>query len=182
MSGGYGWWAPTPIEGDAMKSVARVAMAALVCVVSWAAAVTPAMAAAIVTRQTITTVIDPTPIPSDSCHPGATGVLTGTGTVRSVTVEVGDHFHVSGTSTGPGRIDWSDGSYSIISSTDHFSFNARTGTAVFTDAHVDTADNYSAAGVLESQGLFRSVEHFTITNGDIELVAFERGHVRGTFC
>ena len=165
-----------------MKRLARVTMAALICAVTMGAAATPAMAAAVVTKQTITTVIDPIPIPSDGCHPGETGVLTGTGTVRSVTVQVGDRFHVSGTTTGPGRIDWSDGSYSIISSTDHFAFNAGTGTAVFAEAHVDSADNYSADGVLESQGFFRSVEHFTITNGVIERVAFERGHVRGTFC
>jgi hypothetical protein len=165
-----------------MTRLAGVAMAALICAVTVEAAATPAMAAATVTQQTITTVIDPIPIPSDSCHPGATGVLTGTGTVRSVTVQVGDQFHVSGTVTGPGRIDWSDGSYSIISSTDHFAFNAGTGTAVYADAHVDSADNYSADGVLESQGLFRSVEHFTITNGVIERVAFERGHVQGAFC
>jgi hypothetical protein len=154
--------------------------AALVAAALSAIGATPAMAAAVVTHQTITTVADPETIPSDSCHPGATGVLTGSLTVRSVTVHVGDRFHVSGTGVSPGRIDWSDGSYSIINSTDHFAFNAGTGTAVYTDAHVDTADNYSADGVLESQGLFRSVEHFT--NGVIERVAFERGHVRGTFC
>src|SRR3954469_13002854 len=146
-----------------MKRRALVAMAALVGAASTAMAATPASASAVVTQQTITTVTDPIPIPSDSCHPGATGVLTGTDTVRSVTVQVADRFHVTGTETGPGRIDWSDGSYSIISSTDHFAFNAGSGTAVFTEAHVDSADNYSGDGVLESQGLFRSVEHFTIT-------------------
>jgi hypothetical protein len=165
-----------------MRRRAPLVATAMVGAAISATGITPALAAASVTRQMITTVSDPIPIPSDSCHPGATGVLSGTDTVRSVTVQVGDRFHVAGTEIGPGRIDWSDGSYSIISSTDHFAFNASTGTAVFTDAHVDTADNYSADGVLESQGLFRSVEHFTITNGVIERVAFERGHVRGTFC
>lgn len=38
------------------------------------------------------------------------------------------------------------------SATDRFASNAGTGTAVFSDAHVDSADDYSADGVLESQG------------------------------
>ena len=165
-----------------MRRRASLVVVSMVGVGIAAMGVTPAQAAASVTQATITTVIDPIPIPSDSCHPGATGVLTGTDIVRSVTVEVADRFHTSGTETGPGRIDWSDGSFSIINSTDHFALNVGAGTVVVAVAHVDTADNFSADGVLESQGLFRSVEHLTMTNGVITRVEFERGHFRGTFC
>jgi len=165
-----------------MKRRPLLVAAALVGAACWALGTTPALAAAIVTQQNITTPVGPIPIDSDSCHPGATGTLTGTDTARSVTVQVGDQFHLSLTDSGPGRIDWTDGSYSIISSTDHIAFNAGTGTVVFADSHVDTADNYSPTGVLESSGRFKAVEHLTVTNGVITRVAFDFNFIQGTFC
>ena len=81
-----------------------------------------------------------------------------------------------------GRIDWSDGSYSLLGSTDHSAFNTIGGTEVYTEAHTDFADNYSANGVLESRGKLYSVEHVTVTDGVIVRVAFDHNHIRGTFC
>ena len=168
-----------------MKRIPKLALsttAALLAVGVTAATTATASAAAVVTRASITTTSTDT-IPSDSCHPGATGTLTGTDTVTYTSVQTPTGgFHIAGTDTGTGRIDWSDGSYSLIGSTDHFSFNATAGTTVNTDAHTDFADNYSADGVLQSQGTFYSASHYTVTNGVIVRVAFDFNHIHGTFC
>ena len=59
---------------------------------------------------------------------------------------------MAGTETATRRINWSDGSYSLLGSTDHCAFNAAAGTVVNPVAHTDFADNYGADGVLESHG------------------------------
>jgi hypothetical protein len=99
-----------------------------------------ASATAVVTRTSMTTVGEPETIQSDNC---GTGIISGTDTATytSVRTPTGG-FHFAGTDTATGRIDWSDGRYSLLGSTDHFSFNATAGTAVNTEAHTDFADNY----------------------------------------
>src|SRR5712691_3934268 len=97
----------------------------------------PASAAATVTRDTITTPIFETGL-ADDCRAGLSGTLVGTDVLSFQSVETAEGFHFSGTEGGPGRIDWSDGTYTIIESVDHLSFNAvGHGTTVFTSAHED---------------------------------------------
>ena len=75
----------------------------------------------------------------------------------------------------PGRIDWSDGSYTLIQSVDRFSFNAvAQGTTNFTETHVDSGDFYSADGVFQFRDTFHEVKHFIATNGVVH-VDFEKG-------
>ena len=86
------------------------------------------------------------------------------GSFQSIETAQGFHIHV--TSTGPGRIDWSDGSYTFIDSVDHSSgHDVGQGTSVFAETHTDEADFYSAAGVFEFRRTFHEVEHFTASNG-----------------
>jgi hypothetical protein len=166
-----------------MKRFLRLALlttAALVAVGVTAGMTTTASAASDVTRASITTIGDPEPIQSDNCGPG---IISGTDTFTYTSVQTPTGgFHIAGTDVANGRIDWSDGSYSIIGSTDHTAFNATAGTGVFSETHTDFADNYSADGVLESQGTAYSVEHFTVTNGVVLRVAFDRQLFHGTFC
>jgi hypothetical protein len=163
-----------------VRGLALLTTAALLAVGVTAARTATASAAAVVTRASITTIGEPETIQSDKCGPG---IISGTGTFTYTSVETPTGgFHIAGTDTGTGRIDWSDGSYSLLGFTDHVAFNATAGTAVGTEAHTDFADNYSADGVLQSQGTFYSVEHFTVTNGVIVRAAFDFNHIRGTFC
>ena len=166
-----------------MKRVRRLALltaAAVVAVGATAAMTASASAAAVVTRGSVTTIEVPEPIQSDNC---GTGMISGTDTFTYTSVQTPTGgSHIAGSDVANGRIDWSDGSYSLLGSTDHSAFNVAAGTVVYTEAHVDFADNYSADGVLESQGTFRSTEHITVTNGVVVRVAFDYPHIRGTFC
>jgi hypothetical protein len=135
-----------------------------------------ASAAPIIIRDTISTPIFETGL-SDDCRAGLTGTLVGTDVFSFQSVETPQGFHIEGTFTDRGRIDWSDGSYSLVGSVDTFSFNAvGQGTTVFTNAHTDAVDNFSPSGVFEFLGTFHLIEHLTVTNGDVTRVEFERGH------
>ncbi|HXT92395.1 MAG TPA: hypothetical protein VN714_24435 [Trebonia sp.] len=92
-------------------------------------------------------------------------------------VQTANGFHVEGTDVASGRIDWSDGSYAIIGSTDHFALNTTAGTTVSKEAHVDFGDNYSADGVFLGHITFHAVSHLTVTNGVITRVSFEFNHL-----
>jgi len=143
----------------------------------------PASADAVVTRGTITTVSSDTGL-TDGCHPGATGTIAGTDTFSYQSVQTAVGFHIEGTDVASGRIDWSDGSYTIIGSTDHTAFDTTAGTTVYTDAHVDFGDNYSAGGVFLFHTTFHSSTHVTVTNGVFVRVAFDfnHQHVFGSVC
>ena len=136
--------------------------------------VAPASAAATVTRETITTYFSDTGIPDD-CRPGITGTIVDTLVSSYQSVETPQGFHIAGTGSSTGRIDWSDGTYSIIESVDHFSFNAVGKAMVFTTAYDDSANTYTADGVFLFRGTFHFVEHFTVTDGVVR-VDFERSH------
>src|SRR5215469_460386 len=166
-----------------MKGFVMAAATALLAAVSTAAISTPALGDAVVTRQTSSTPFSDTGL-TDGCHPGATGTLAGIAMVSDQSVQTADGFHVEGTEVDSGRIDWSDGSYTIIGSTDHFAFNTTAGTTEATDAHVDFGDNYSAYGVFLFHTTFHSASHFTVTNGVITQVAFDfnHDHVFGSDC
>ena len=134
----------------------------------------PASAEAIVTRDTVTTPIFETGLPDD-CRPGITGTLDGTDVFSYQSVETPQGFHIAGTITDTGRITWSDGTYSIVESVDHFSFTTGKGITVLTLAHEDSGNTYTAAGVFLYRVTLHLVEHFTVTDGVVR-VEFVRGH------
>ena len=154
-----------------------VAFAALLAVSAGTAMTAPASAAAIVIRDTITTTSSDTGL-TDDCRPGLTGTIVGTDVFSFQSVETPQGFHIEGTIKGTGRIDWSDGSYTLIESFDHFAFNAvGQGTSVFAEAHTDSGDFFSPSGVFQFRETFHEIEHFTVTNGELTRVEFERGHL-----
>jgi hypothetical protein len=170
-----------------MKRVRRLALLTIAAVLAvgataamTASASASASAAAVVTRVSMTGSGGPEPIQSDDC--GA-GMISGTDTLTYTSVQTPTGgFHIAGSEVANGRIDWSDGRYTLIGFTDHFAFNTNAGTTVNPLAHTDFMDTYSAGGVLESQGTFHSVEQIVVTNGTIVRVEFDHNHIRGTFC
>jgi hypothetical protein len=136
---------------------------------------TPASAAAIVIRDTVTSPISATDL-ADDCRAGITGTLAGTQVTDYQSVETSTGFHISGTTSDTGRIDWSDGSYTIIEAVDHFSFATGKQATVFTNAHKDSGNTYTGAGVFLFRSTFHIVERFTVTGG-VTRVEFERGHL-----
>ena len=162
-----------------MRALTKIALlfgvSVLVFVAAVAANVVPASAAATVIRGTTESPIADTGL-TDECRPGSTGELSGTEGTDFQSVETAQGFHIVGTTIDTGRIDWSDGSYTIIESVDHFSFNSGRQTTVFTLAHEDSGDTYSASGAFLFRLTFHSVERVTVTGG-IPHAEFERGHV-----
>jgi hypothetical protein len=150
-------------------------LALLPVTVAAAALAAPALGATVI-RETVTTPFFEAGVPHD-CRPGVTGTVTGTNVTSTQSVETSTGFHIHGTTGGPGRIDWSDGSYTLIQSIDHFSFNAvGKGTTNFTNTHTDSGDFYSANGVFQFRDTFHEVEHFTATNGVVR-VDLAKGHL-----
>jgi hypothetical protein len=135
----------------------------------------PAIAAAVVIRDAISTPFSDLGL-TDECRAGITGDLSGTEVVESQSVETSTGFHVVGTITETGRIDWSDGSYTVAEGVDHFSFTTGTQTTVFTKAHQDAVNTYSASGEFLFMLTFHIVERFTVSGG-VTRVEFERGHL-----
>jgi hypothetical protein len=160
-----------------LAAAALLAIAAGTAMTAPASAATaPASAAPIIIRDTITTPIFE-PGLTDDCRPGLTGTLVGTDVFSSQSVETPEGFHIQGTFVDTGRIDWSDGSYNLIESTDHFAFNAvGQGTSVFAEAHTDSADFFSPSGVFQIRQTFHEIVHVTVTKGDVTRVDFQRGH------
>jgi hypothetical protein len=152
---------------------------ALLAAVSIAALATSlgasAAGGATVTRESVAGVFTESGLAND-CGPGTSGTLNGTGVTTTQVVENEHGFHVTGTSTGTGRIDWSDGSYTLIDSVDRFSFSAvGKGTTVFSETHKDSGDNYTADGVFRVRQTFHEVEHITVVDGVVH-VDFAKGH------
>jgi hypothetical protein len=166
-----------------MKGMRRIALAfgaaALLALGAATALATPAAAAAIVTIDYGTTSSsDPGEPLIDDCRPELTGTIFGTGEFRYETVETSEGIHFNGTETGTARIDWSDGSYSLIKVRDHFLFTTRfgAGTTVFTNPHVDTVLTYNAEGEFLSGNRLHRVEHITVTDGAVVRVQFDHFH------
>ena len=159
-----------------MKKIALgLAAAALLAISAGTAMTAPAWAAPIIIRDTVTSPIFETGL-TDDCRPGLTGTIVGTDVMSFQSVETPEGFHTHGTFVDTGRIDWSDGSYTLIDAVDHFSFNAvGHGTAVFTETHTDAGDFFSAGGVFQFRRTFHEVEHFTVTNGVVR-VDLNKGH------
>jgi hypothetical protein len=161
-----------PTTPGALSRGALIAVATAACVATLAP---PASAAAVVTRDTVTGSASESGL-LDDCRPGIMGHIVGSDVFTFQTVEVADGFHFTGTDSGTARIDWSDGTYTVSGFTDHLSFTAaRSGTTVFTNAHVDAGDTYAADGTFLYRGTFHVVEHMTVTSGVVK-VEFERGH------
>ena len=160
-----------------MKKIAlRLAAVALLAIAAGTAMTAPASAVPIIIRDTITTPIFETGVPHD-CRPGVTGTVVGTDVLTFQRVENPQGVHVEGTFMDTARIDWSDGSFSLIGSVDKFSVNAvGQGTEVFTNAHANAFDNFSPTGVFEFRDTFHQIEHVTVTNGDVTRVDIEMGH------
>jgi hypothetical protein len=158
-----------------MKQVLRMVTVGIVALLAMSSAAQPASAGATVFRETITGSFTETGL-VDDCRPGVTGTIVGTGVVSYQSVETTQGFHIFGTETDTGRIDWNDGSYSIIGSVDHFSYATGTGVEVFTNAHQDAVDTYTADGVFLFRLTFHTTERFTIARGVLR-VEFERGRL-----
>jgi hypothetical protein len=157
-----------------MKTVLLALIAALLAISAGAAAA-PASGAPVIIRDTVTTPILETGLTHD-CRPGLLGTIVGTDVMSYQSVETTNGFHIHGTFVDKARIDWSDGSYTLIESVDHFSFNAvGTGTTVFAETHKDSGDFFTADGVFEFRDTFHEVEHLTATDGVVR-VEFAKGH------
>jgi hypothetical protein len=135
-----------------------------------------ASGAPIIIRDTITTPIFETGL-TDDCRPGMTGTIVGTHVFGFQSVETPQGFHVEATIKDTARIEWSDGSYTVIDSFDHLAGNdVGQGTSVFAEAHTDSGDFFSADGIFQFRATFHEIEHITVTKGDVTRVDFERGH------
>jgi hypothetical protein len=155
-------------RASAVVVVATVLMAA-----AGVAAATTASAATIV-RETITLSASESGIPDD-CRPGITGDLSGAEVIDYQSVETANGFHIQGTDGGPGRIDWSDGSYSLIDSVDRFALDVGKGATAFSLTHMDSGDTYATDGTFLFRITFHEVQHLTEANGVVR-VELERGH------
>ena len=160
-----------------MKKIALgLAVTALLAISAGTAMTAPASAAPIIIRDTVTTPIFEADL-TDDCLPGLTGTIVGTDVMSYQSVETPQGFHIHGTFADTARIDWSDGSYTLIESTDHIAFSVvGHGTVVSTEAHTDSGDFFSPSGVFQFRQTFQEIKHFTVTNGDVTRVEFERGH------
>jgi len=134
-----------------------------------------ATSAATIARETITQTVSESGLPDD-CRPGITGDLTGTEVIDYQSVETTDGFHVQGTDVGPGRIDWSDGSYTLIASVDRFTVNVAKGDNVVSNVtHVDSGNTYAADGTFLFRVTFHEVERYTFSMGVLRN-DIHRGH------
>lgn len=159
-----------------MKKAGTFLVAAATLMAAAGTAVTTASAATVV-RETITLSVSERGL-LDDCRLGITGDLHGTEVIDYQSVEAASGFHIEGTDGGPGRIDWSDDSYTLIQSVDRFTFNAVGQAVVSSVAHVDSGNTYAADGTFLFRSTFHEVEHFTVANGVLR-VDIERGHFHG---
>jgi len=114
----------------------------------------------------------------DDCTGATGGVLAGSGTVSGRITQMNGGEVVHGVENDVVRIDFSNGSYFLGGSTDHFSFaSPPSGSFVFTDAHQDHGVSYAADGSILSSAVFRATEHMTITPDGQARVSFERGRL-----
>jgi hypothetical protein len=164
-------------KGGSMKKIALgLAAAALFAIASGTALTAAASGAPIIIRDTITTPIFETGL-TDDCRPGMTGTIVGTHVFGFQSVETPQGFHIEATIKDTARIEWSDGSYTVIDSFDHLAGNdVGQGTSVFAEAHTDSGDFFSADGIFQFRATFHEIEHITVTKGDVTRVDFERGH------
>ena len=157
-----------------MKHFLRVATVAVMALLAMSFTAFPASAGATVIKDTITTSGTESGL-LDDCRPGITGTIAGTSVISYRSVETSQGFHIAGTETATGRIEWSDGSYTVVGSIDHFSYDTGKNMEVFTNAHQDAGDTYTADDVFLFRMTFHTTERFTVVGGVLR-VEFERGH------
>ncbi len=159
-----------------MKRIALgLAATALLAISAGTAMTAPASAAPIIIRDTVSTPIFE-PGLTDDCRPGLTGTIVGTNVFSFQSVETLQGFHIQATSVDTARIDWSDGSYTLVDSVDRFSFDVvGQGTTVLTETHTDSGDFFSAGGVFQFRRTFHEIEHSTVTDGVVR-VDLSKGH------
>lgn len=161
------------------RGLAIVTSCTALLIIATPALAEPASGGAVIVRQTVTTPLSETGL-TDDCRPGVTGTLTGTDVLITQSVTTSTGFHINGQERDLGRIDWSDGSFTLIDSVDRFAFNsAASGTEVFTLAHVDTGDFYTPGGAFQFRVAFHEVQHTTVTDGVVVRVDFTKGHFVG---
>jgi hypothetical protein len=124
---------------------------------------------------------------TDDCLPGAKGSLKATSLITEQTVETSTGIRLTGTEVDAGRIDWTNGDYALVGSTDRYNFafsDAAQGTFENTDAHEDYGDFYSADGTFLFRETYHAAEHITVTNGVVTRHEFEidTSHVLGGGC
>jgi hypothetical protein len=135
-------------------------------------AMTSAAAAATVERNTVTSTFGAFG-QLDDCRPGVTGTLEGTETFSYQLVETSTGEHLTGTALTNARIDWSDGTYTVIEETNHFSSNLDQRAREIAITDTKSGDTYTADGVLLSQVTFRSVEQITFGGGELRVHVFQ---------
>jgi hypothetical protein len=146
-----------------MKNNALLATPLLLAVIAVGSSAAPATAAEVI-YNTTTFPIDESGVTTD-CLPGVTGDLSGVEVIDSRIVQTPTGGHLSGTSTQNARIDWTDGSYTIIKGTDRVSSTETKQTSVLTVVSQDVENTYSASGEFLFRTTLRSVYHFTVTDG-----------------
>ena len=164
-----------------MRSMTTGVFVTVVTALAVAGVAATTTSAATVVRDTITLQVSESGLPDD-CRPGITGDLSGTEVIEYQSVENANGFHIEGTDSGPGRIDWSDGSYTLIQSVDRFAFNVvgKGETVVSNLTHVDSGRTYAADGTYLFRTTYHEVERYTVANGVLR-VEIKRGypHVYG---
>jgi len=161
-----------------LPSQAGRRLAAILGAVALLVLLAPAASAeATITRDTITIATVDTGL-TDDCRPGITGTLVATLVINFQRVDTQDGFHVDETDTSAGLLTWSDGSYSIVSSVDHFTRNIfDSGMRVRTLTHEDSVNTYTADGVFLFRLTFQEVQHITFIDGAY-VVNLDYGHFR----
>ena len=149
-----------------MKKIARAVGVAALLAIAAGTAMTSAASAAISERNTITSTFSAFG-QLDDCRPGVTGTIEGTYVDSYQLVEASTGTHWIVTSLKTARIDWSDGTYTIIEGTLHASINLDRGAREGTIIDTESGDTYTADGMRLSQVTFRSVEHFTDSSDEI---------------
>lgn len=143
-----------------MKRIGLAVAMSILTIAAGAGTASPAAAAAVVIRETFTSTGSASGL-LDDCRPGITGTISGPEVVDLQRVTTPTGFHIDGTVTDTGRFDWSDGTYSNIGEVNHFSFTTGMQTTVYTNAHADFVDIYSATGVFLKRDTFHLVERIT---------------------
>lgn len=134
-------------------------------------------------------------VPSDDCRPDLSATVTGTEVLVGQRVETpSGGFRLHGSITSTFTIQFSDGSYGVGESTDHFAApfvingpGQESATSVSTFAHVDSVKVYNSDGQVIGTATFHSVEHITFKDlpplggppgeNDIIRVSFDRGRL-----
>jgi hypothetical protein len=135
------------------KIALGLAVTALLAISSGLAMTAPASATPLIIRDTVT-ISTFEPGLTDDCRPGLTGTLVGTGVISFQSVETAQGFPIHVTSGGTGRIQWCEGSYTLIDAVDHSSgHDVGQGTGVFTETHTDGAEERSVAPMFRNDPL-----------------------------